>query len=115
MSELIFRFLVGGALVSAFACLGDLFKPQSFAGLFGAAPSVALATLGLAILRQGRVYAAIQARSMMAGAVAFFIYACIVSGLMMRHRFRALAATAVSLVVWIAAAFGLWFLWLART
>jgi len=31
--------------VSAFAVIGDLFKPKSFGGLFGAAPSVALATL----------------------------------------------------------------------
>ncbi len=72
MWEMLFRFLVGGALVSAFACLSDVFKPQSFAGLFGAAPSIALATLGLTVFREGPVYAAIEARSMMAGAIAFF-------------------------------------------
>ena len=47
MKETLLRFFIGGAVVSAFALLGDLFKPKSFAGLFGAAPSVALATLGL--------------------------------------------------------------------
>ncbi len=47
MAQYLFRFLVGGAIVSVFACLGDVLKPKSFAGLFGAAPSVALATLGL--------------------------------------------------------------------
>jgi transposase len=31
--------------VSAFAALGDTLRPKSFAGLFGAAPSIALATL----------------------------------------------------------------------
>lgn len=45
MTEYVIRFLVGGAVVSAFAMLGDLLRPQSFAGLFGAAPSVALARL----------------------------------------------------------------------
>ena len=47
MKEIIFRFLMGGFVVSLFAASGDLLKPKSFAGLFGAAPSVALATLGL--------------------------------------------------------------------
>ena len=36
--------------MSLFAILGDPLKPKSFAGLFGAAPSVALATLGLTIV-----------------------------------------------------------------
>jgi hypothetical protein len=49
MSQILIRFFVGGAVVSAFAILGDLLKPKSFAGLFGAAPSVALATLGLTV------------------------------------------------------------------
>ena len=40
--------LVGGIVVSVFAMLGDMLRPKSFAGLFGAAPSVALATLCIA-------------------------------------------------------------------
>jgi len=38
MTEYVIRFLVGGAVVSAFPMLGDLLRPKSFAGLFGAAP-----------------------------------------------------------------------------
>ena len=38
MTELLLRFVIGGTLVCLFAFLGDLFKPKSFAGLFGAAP-----------------------------------------------------------------------------
>ena len=53
MTEYVIRFLVGGAVVSAFAMLGDLLRPKSFAGLFGAAPSVALATLGIAVYQHG--------------------------------------------------------------
>jgi hypothetical protein len=36
MTEYVVRFLVGGVVVSAFAMLGDVLRPKSFAGLFGA-------------------------------------------------------------------------------
>src|SRR5277367_3795197 len=75
MTQLIFRFIIGGFIVSLFAALGDVLKPNSFAGLFGAAPSVALATLSLTISSQGAAYAATEARSMIAGAVGFCLYA----------------------------------------
>jgi hypothetical protein len=38
MGELLIRFCVGGFIVSAFALIPDLFKPKTFAGLFGSAP-----------------------------------------------------------------------------
>lgn len=62
MKEILLRALVGGAVVSAFAMLGDLLKPKSFAGLFGAAPSVALATLVLTVIKDGKGYASLEAR-----------------------------------------------------
>jgi uncharacterized membrane protein (GlpM family) len=114
-TELLFRFLIGGTLVSTFALIGDLFRPKSFAGLFGAAPSIALATLGLTIFREGPAYADIEARSMIAGAAAFFLYAWCASWLMMRRKVRGLVASTVSIVIWAIAAFGLWFIWLAKT
>jgi hypothetical protein len=73
--QMIVRFVVGGALVSLFALLGDLLPPKGFAGLFAAAPSVALATLILAATADGPGYAALEARSMMAGEVALVAYA----------------------------------------
>jgi hypothetical protein len=106
--QILLRFLVGGMVVSAFALIGELLKPKSFAGLFGAAPSVALATLGLTVATKGAPYGAIEARSMMAGAIAFFLYACFVSWVMMRHRFRALSVTLGAMPLWFAVAFGLW-------
>jgi hypothetical protein len=36
MKELIIRSLIGGTLVSVFAFMGDIIRPKSFAGLFGA-------------------------------------------------------------------------------
>jgi hypothetical protein len=64
--------------VSLFAVLGDVLKPTSFAGLFAAALSVALATLGLTILSEGKFYAAVESRSMIVGAIALFVYAFII-------------------------------------
>ena len=109
MKEILFRFLIGGIVVSSFAILGDLFQPKSFAGLFGDAPSVALATLGLSVGSQGNSYAATEARSMFLGAIAFFAYASWVSWLMMRYKSKALTATSSSILVWLGAAFGLWY------
>jgi len=71
VENLLIRFLIGGIVVSLFAALGDVLRPKSFAGLFGAAPSIALATIGLTILQGGKAYAALECRSMMLGAVAF--------------------------------------------
>ena len=112
MKVILIRFLIGGIAVSFFAVLGDLFKPKSFAGLFGAAPSVALATLGLTVASDGKLYAATEANSMMAGAVAFFVYTSCVSRMLMRGRFSALWVTISLLPVWGMVAFGLWYVWL---
>jgi uncharacterized membrane protein (GlpM family) len=102
------RFLVGGTIVSVFALIADVLKPKGFAGLFGAAPSVALATLGLTVATQGKLYAAIEARSMVAGAAAFFLYAlgCLYF-IGVRH-LKAAPATVALLSIWVLGAFGLW-------
>ena len=107
MIEYVVRFIVGGIVVSAFATLGDVLRPKSFAGLFGAAPSVALATLGIAIYQHGAAYAAVQSQTMMAGAVALAVYSIVVCQLLVRACLRALPATMLSFVAWLAVAFGL--------
>ena len=112
LEEFLLRFLIGGAVVSVFAIVGDLFKPKSFAGLFGAAPSVALATLVITISSEGTSYVATEARSMVLGAMAFFVYASCASWLMMRYQWRALAVTSSLMLVWLFTALGLWAIWL---
>jgi hypothetical protein len=107
MTEYVTRFLVGGAVVSAFAMLGDVLRPKSFAGLFGAAPSVALATLGIAVYQHGANYAGVQTQAMIAGAIALAIYSVTVCHLLVRAKWRAVTATLLSLVVWLVVAFGL--------
>jgi len=98
--QLLLRFLVGGTLVLLFAVLGDVLKPKGFAGLFAAAPSVAVATLSLTILADGKSYAAIEARSMTAGAAAFCLYAVLCVYLMAIKHVRAAPAAIFGLLAW---------------
>ena len=107
MTEYVARFFPGGIVVSAFAMIGDILRPKSFAGLFGAAPSVAFATLSIAVYRHGAGYAALQSGAMMAGAIALAVYSMTVCQLLIRARATALPATLISLVVWLIVAFGL--------
>lgn len=72
---LLLRFVIGGLFVSALAMFAGALKPKSFAGLFGAAPSVALASLILTIRDHGTNYAATESRSMIAAALVFCIRA----------------------------------------
>ncbi|MBR0915400.1 DUF3147 family protein [Bradyrhizobium japonicum] len=101
------RFIIGGLVVSLFAVIGDLLRPKSFAGLFGAAPSVALATLGLAFWKHGGDYVAVEGRSMILGSVALAAYSMVVCQLLMRADWSALKSTLAALAVWIVMATGL--------
>jgi hypothetical protein len=92
MTEYVVRFFAGGVVVSSFAILGDILRPKSFAGLFAAAPSVALATLGIALYQHGADYAALQSRAMTAGAIALAVYSVVVCHLLVRARLRAAPA-----------------------
>src|SRR6202022_3998268 len=99
-------------IVSIFAIIADVLRPKGFAGLFGAAPSVALATLTLTLLTEGEQYAALEARSMIAGAFAFSCYALVCVYLMAKKDRRTAPTTLSMLVVWGVCAFGLWSLFL---
>jgi Protein of unknown function (DUF3147) len=110
LKEIIVRFLIGGFVVSAFSLISDLFKPKTFAGLFGAAPSVALATLGLAVVKAGKPAAEAEARSMVLGAIALLFYASAVSYVLLRHKLPALRVALWSLLLWLGVAVALWYL-----
>lgn len=100
MGEMVARFFAGGALVALFAVLGDAFTPKSFAGLFAAAPSVALATMLLTLHQHGAAYVAVEARSMMIGAVAFTVYASVISWVLHRRRLKPTPVAIAALAVW---------------
>lgn len=104
------RFLVGGVIVSVFAVIAEVCRPKSFAGLFGAAPSVALTTISIAIAQHGKQYAATEARSMLLGAIAFFIYAAAGSWLLMRRKLPVVPTTVGLLPLWLGASLALFFL-----
>lgn len=104
--EYLARFLIGGAVVSAFAILGDVVRPKSFAGIFGGAPSVALATLALTVHGNGASYAATEARSMIVGALALLVYAWVSSRWMWTG--RSTVPTVSGLILWLGLALAGW-------
>lgn len=106
--ELVLRFLIGGLVVSAFSLLSEALKPQSFAGVFGAAPSVALATLGLTFVLKPAAYVAREGHAMLAGALALFAYCLLVSWLFFRFAHHPVLEATVPWLLWFAVAFGLW-------
>ena len=105
--ELVIRFLLGGAVVSAFAATGELFKPKTFSGLFGAAPSVAIASLALAFHQHGADYVRTEAKGMLLGSVAMLVYcvACVVVA--KRRHLPMWLAAGLAWIAWFAAAFAL--------
>jgi Protein of unknown function (DUF3147) len=106
--DLIARFLFGGIVVIAFSILGDIFKPKSLGGIFAAAPTIALASISLTAHRNGLAYVSLEGRSMIAGALAFFVYACAVSFVLMRYRPRSLTAAGALSPIWFGVALTLW-------
>ena len=108
MSEGVLRFIIGGAFISAFAALGDVLKPKSFAGLFGAAPSLALASLVITIVGKGASYSSIEARSMVAGAIAFFAYAGCVKYVLMRYSVHVAVAASIFILLWLGTSLSIW-------
>ena len=108
--QILFRFIIGGLVVSLFAAFADALKPKSFAGLFAAAPSVAIGTLALTILSEGKLFAAVEARSMIFGAIALFLYAMVAMRLMTRYKLNAAPAAFSAVAVWMICALGAWYI-----
>ena len=106
--EHLFRFLTGGIVVSIFAVLGDIFRPRNFAGLFGAAPTIAMGTLGLVFWKEGPEVISIEGRSMVIGAAALIAYSLLTSYLLLKRNWSSLPAVLAASTVWFAVSFGLW-------
>ncbi len=94
--------LAGGLLVVAFALLCEALDPKRFAGLFGAAPAVAIAGLTVVLLDKGHHDAHQNAVGMLAGSAGMVAYALLAVPLL--RRLRAPAAAAVGLTAWFAVA-----------
>jgi hypothetical protein len=100
------RMLLGGAFVALFALAGELLRPKKFAGIFAAAPSVALASLLITDVTKGEAAVWSSAVGMIAGAVAM-VAACVV-GIDAVKRFRAMRGALAALAVWVLVAGGLY-------
>lgn len=94
--------LAGGTLVVAFALFCETLSPKRFAGLFGAAPAVALAGLTIALLDKGGSQAHNSALGMIAGTGGMVLYAAATVPLL--RRMNAVPAAAVALSAWTAGA-----------
>jgi uncharacterized membrane protein (GlpM family) len=108
IGEILLRFALGGAIVSAFAVAGELLQPKTFSGLFGAAPSVAIATLGIAFATRAGEYAGIEARSMLIGCAALFVYSATCAATIQHERMPVWLGAVLAWAVWAAVAFAVW-------
>src|SRR5579875_2350832 len=93
------RAVVAGLLVVVFAVVGEVVKPKRFAGVFGAAPAVALANLALVVAVQGTSKAQHEATAMVGGAVAFVV-ACAV-GVVAVRRWHAVRGSGAIAGTWL--------------
>lgn len=105
MSEvliLVCKTAVGGLLVVAFALLGETLKPKRFAGLFSAAPAVAIAGMTVTLLSKGSHDVRESAIGMLAGCAGMTAYAA--AAMLLLRRMPARAASALAMTVWVAVA-----------
>ncbi len=96
------RVVAAGVLVCAFAVVGELVKPKRFAGIFSAAPSVALASLVVLLVTEGTGRLRPELEGMIVGAVAFVV--ATMFGVFVIRRAGALRASLLEVGVWVAVA-----------
>src|SRR4051794_5211415 len=105
VAEVALKALAGGLLVLAFAAIAQVLSPKRFAGIFSAAPSVALGSLLVTAMFSGHQDIASAGKGMVVGAVAFTVY-CLAAVPLVR-RWGAWWGSAAALVAWgIVAALG---------
>ena len=89
----------GGLFVVALALVGEMAKPKRFAGLFSAAPSIALANLVVIAVSKGAADAQRQSTGMVVGAMALVV-ACAL-GVALIARLRAVRGSLVICAAWL--------------
>jgi Protein of unknown function (DUF3147) len=97
-AEVALKMLAGGMFVLAFAALAQILAPKRFAGVFSAAPSVALGSLLVTAAFSGAADVAVSGRGMAVSAVAFAVY-CVAAVPLMR-RWGAWRGSAAALAAW---------------
>src|SRR2546421_3925226 len=101
------KALVGGFAVVAFSLIGQAGHPKRFAGIFAAAPSVALASLAMTVLTKGPEATVPYAQGMLIGSAGMFAY-CLASLFLINRRLHALVGSLLAWLAWFAVAGGLY-------
>lgn len=96
--------LAGGVLVVVFALMGQVLEPKRFAGIFSAAPSIAIAGLAVTVLAVGDGPAARAAHGMLFGAAGFVAFSVLVRPLI--GRMSVVPASLLGCVAWTVVAVG---------
>lgn len=100
------KALIGGLAVVGFSLLGQAGHPKRFAGLFAAAPSVAVASLALTVAFKGPSATVPYAQGMLIGSAGMLAY-CLVS-LYLIQRLHALLGSVLAWLAWLLVAGGLY-------
>jgi uncharacterized membrane protein (GlpM family) len=104
LTVILIKAIAGGTLVVLFALLGSVLRPKWLAGLFSAAPSIAVASLIVTVFDKGDTHASIEATGMIFGAVGFVVFASLVRPLL--AKMHAVLASAIASLAWIGIAVG---------
>lgn len=97
------KALNGGLFVVMFALIAEGLRPKRFAGLFSAAPSVAMANLLVGVIAKGHSEGRAGADGMLIGAAAMTL-ACL-AGVALVSRARARRGSLGLCILWAIAAF----------
>ena len=100
------KAVIGGVAVIGFSVIGEAARPKRFAGLFAAAPSVALASLAITVLSKGAKATVPYAEGMLIGSAGMLAY-CLVS-LVLVERLHALAGSVLAWIAWFLVAGGVY-------
>ena len=95
---IVVKALAGGSLVTAFALLSQGLGPKRFAGLFSAAPAVAIAGLAITLLDKGSHDAQQNSLGMLAGSAGMMAYAA--TAVVLLRRLPVGRAATAALVSW---------------
>ena len=100
------RGLAGGALVVAFALVGEVVTPKAFSGLFSAAPSVAFASLAITVIAETPVKARQASTGMVVGSVGMAV-SCVLAAVAI-PRIRAFSGSLAAWAGWTMVSLGLY-------
>jgi hypothetical protein len=99
---IVFKALFGGTMVVIFALVSELFSPKVFAGIFAAAPSVSLGSLGVTLVTKSGHDVAAAGEGMVLGGIALLCY-CLVAAPALR-RLGAGRGAGLALAAWLVVA-----------